>query len=104
MVKSKEIKAKDVRYAKMPPHGNFDDPCNAHSRRGALRAFLCSMITHFDYTKFTPGDGYMECLKMQCFEMDMPKMVMNKMAEKQFEGLWPLVEFQTRGFIPPPPF
>ena len=64
----------------------------------------CSMITHFDYTKFTPGDGYMECLKMQCFEMDMPKMVMNKMAEKQFEGLWPLVEFQTRGFIPPPPF
>ena len=32
MVKSKEIKAKDVRYAKMPPHGNFDDPCNAHSR------------------------------------------------------------------------
>ena len=29
----------------------------------------CSMITHFDYTKFTPGDGYMECLKMQCFEM-----------------------------------
>ena len=70
----------------------------------ALLAFLCSMITHFDYTKFTPGDGYMECLKMQCFEMDMPKMVMNKMAEKQFEGLWPLVEFQTRGFIPPPPF
>ena len=69
-----------------------------------LLAFLCSMITHFDYTKFTPGDGYMECLKMQCFEMDMPKMVMNKMAEKQFEGLWPLVEFQTRGFIPPPPF